>query len=318
MTGVDECQRIISLHEEYFKRANEEVREEAEIFANTVLAWKQGVPGRVELLVEVPKEEPDPLLADCKEYTESSKREIFGTYEDSRSDLNDLPRSGDCLCNTRCETHHGSSDLSFAESEKEQAVGAAPAEAHDEEASEIDTERDASSPVGPLSQDVTSEPVRPADGRYRCAWALKFGGSCRLVLAGEQAHDRHVATHLPDDDGYKVKNFGCSSCEKKFPRRDSCTRHLPVHVGDVTAHCIDLPRYWWWPVKLFYSNEYRDVKRLPRPPGEMRSWDQRIRDVISMDPILVNRPYEDQSARPDIGLARNEEAPPPAKRRRTT
>ncbi|OCB85513.1 hypothetical protein A7U60_g7523 [Sanghuangporus baumii] len=297
MAGVDECQRIICLHAEYFKRANEEVREEAQKFAKAVLALKQGMPGRVELLVEVPKEEPDPLL-------------------DRHSDFNDLPRLGDCLCDTPCETHHESPSLSFADSEDSRAVGTAPAEAHDEEVSETDTVRDAPSPVGSLSQDVTSEPVRPADGRYRCAWALKFGGSCRLVLAGEQAHDRHVAGHLPDDDGYEVKNFECSICHRKFPRRDSCTRHFPKkHAGAATAYCIDLPRHWWWPAKLFYSNEYRGGTRLPRPPGEVRSWDQRIRDVISMDPILVNRPYQDRS--PDIGLATNEDAPPPAKRRRT-
>ncbi|KAL5492197.1 hypothetical protein ACEPAI_3644 [Sanghuangporus weigelae] len=322
MAGVDECQRIIALHAEYFERASEEVREEAQIFANTVLAWKQKMTGNIELLVEVPKEESDPLLdevvAAYKEDTASLKRDIFGTYEDSHANYNNLPRLGDCLCNPPCETHHDACDLSFADSENAQSVGTAPAEAHEEEVSEINKVCDAPPPAGPLSQDVTSEPVRPADGRYRCAWALKFGGSCRFVLGGDQAHDRHVAGHLPEDDGREVKNFECSRCYRKFPRRDSCTRHLPqLHAGDATAYCIDLPRHWWWPVELFYSNEYRNVTRLPRPPGEVRSWAQRIRDVISTDPTLVNGPYKDRRASPDTGVARNEDAPPPAKRRRT-
>ncbi|KAL5531455.1 hypothetical protein ACEPAG_4332 [Sanghuangporus baumii] len=324
MAGVDECQRIIALHAEYFERASEEVREEAIIFANTVLAWKKGTCRSMEVLIEVPEKEPDPLLDEVEaaynEGAASLNGDIFGTYEDCHADLHDddLPRLGDCLCNPPCETHDDANDVSFADSENAQSVGTAPAEAHEEEVSEVNTTCDAPPLTGPLSQDVPSEPVRPADGRYRCAWALKFGGSCGFVLAGEQAHDRHVSGHLPEDDGYEVKNFECSVCGRQFPRRDSCSRHLPKkHAGDATAYCIDLPRHWWWPIELFYSSEYRNVTRLPRPPGEVRSWAQRIHDVISTDPNLVNGPYKVRKASPDIGVARNEDAAPPAKRRRT-
>lgn len=72
---------------------------------------------------------------------------------------------------------------------------------------------------------------------YRCLWRVHFGGNCEYSFTRErtQAHDRHILTHLPDDEGYSRVNFVCKACPAKscrtYCRLDAVARHIRVDHG---------------------------------------------------------------------------------------
>lgn len=63
------------------------------------------------------------------------------------------------------------------------------------------------------------------------------GGNCEYSFTRErtQAHDRHILTHLPDDEGYSRVNFVCKACPAKscrtYCRLDAVARHIRVDHG---------------------------------------------------------------------------------------
>ncbi|KAL5512983.1 hypothetical protein ACEPAH_3381 [Sanghuangporus vaninii] len=136
----------------------------------------------------------------------------------------------------------------------------------------------ASSIISPESPDSAS-----VDSLFPCKWRLRFGGSCTLTLGTKQSHDRHVITHLFEDDGYKLRGFECAK---------------------------------WWPVELFLTSEYR-VPSAEAPPSISHTWERRFLQLIKIYPSLIDQPFQESRTR-DVKVASPSVSEyPPAKRRKT-
>ncbi|KAL5492196.1 hypothetical protein ACEPAI_3643 [Sanghuangporus weigelae] len=120
-------------------------------------------------------------------------------------------------------------------------------------------------------------------GPFPCKWRLRFGGSCTFTLGTKQSHDRHVITHLFEDDGYKLRRFECAK---------------------------------WWPVELFLTSECR-VPSAEAPPSVSHTWERRFLELIKNYPSLINEPFKDSCAQDGKVASPSVSEPPPAKRRRT-
>ncbi|EJD07332.1 uncharacterized protein FOMMEDRAFT_143784 [Fomitiporia mediterranea MF3/22] len=159
---------------------------------------------------------------------------------------------------------------------------------------------------------------RGRKGAFACNWHLLVGGTCDNSFADKQAHDRHILTHLPTEDGKLFTGFKCKLCmtERKtsamtssnrinplrrskkgvFVRDDPLLRHIrSVHKEklkdhDISEYMIDIKRPWWWPKPLFHTNQYK-YGALPRPEDEGRSWKEYIDDVIDRHPTVANQPF---------------------------
>lgn len=107
-----------------------------------------------------------------------------------------------------------------------------------------------------------------ASNVYRCLWREHFGGNCDYSCSTHrefQTHDRHILTHLPDDNGYTRANFMCKAnpagCCRKYSRLDAVTRHINyVHsttrdtaISDTKlSQLLEVP--WCKPPLVYPSN----------------------------------------------------------------
>lgn len=94
---------------------------------------------------------------------------------------------------------------------------------------------------------------------YRCLWRVHFGGNCEYSFARErmQAHDRHILTHLPDDEGYSRVNFVCKACPaascRTYCRLDAVARHIRLDHGTKDSELSQILGVPWCKSILIHS-----------------------------------------------------------------
>ncbi|KAL5531454.1 hypothetical protein ACEPAG_4331 [Sanghuangporus baumii] len=326
MAGVEEYERVIALHAECYERADENTREEARQFADTVIRWKRGLADESELVVDV--DDLDKRLNSLVKRTEFDMyddngwaSEIYGISSgcSDKSDSSCLPLNEDSFeCFHEADEHDPDTLPKISEGEHQDSVrdtefldevafdnvesstyGSSQSELLSEEPSTVPLIGEAPTKISVFIRDedsekacsnqasTTSSPELPNSasdgGSFPCKWRLRFGGSCTFTLGTKQSHDRHVITHLFEDDGYKLRRFECAK---------------------------------WWPVELFLTSECR-IPSAEAPPSVLHTWERRFLELIKNYPSLVNEPFKESCAQDGEVASPSVSEPPPAKRRRT-